>query len=77
MSMAQMTVAMRYNFIPFIMVADDALPFPYLAIPDTLTGVTQWERPGEDAFVIPLGLIQVGACDSTLVAIVVAAEVGP
>lgn len=26
---------------------------------DTLTGVTQWERPGPDAFVIPLGLIQV------------------
>lgn len=27
--------------------------------PDTLTGKTQWTRPGGDAFVIPLGLIQV------------------
>ncbi len=26
---------------------------------DTLTGKTQWTRPGGDAFVIPLGLIQV------------------
>lgn len=26
---------------------------------DTLTGVTQWNRPDGDAFVIPLGLIQV------------------
>lgn len=25
---------------------------------DTLTGVTQWTRPGGNAFVIPLGLIQ-------------------
>lgn len=26
---------------------------------DTLTGKTQWTRPGGEAFVIPLGLIQV------------------
>jgi hypothetical protein len=26
---------------------------------DTLTGKTQWTRPGDGAFVIPLGLIQV------------------
>jgi hypothetical protein len=34
---------------------------------DTLSGVTQWDRPGGDAFVIPLGLIQVSS--ATILAI--------
>ena len=31
----------------------------FIEFVDTLTGKTQWTRPGGDAFVIPLGLIQV------------------
>ena len=33
---------------------------PAQLITDTMTGKTQWTRPSDGAFVIPLGLIQVG-----------------
>lgn len=44
---------------------------------DTLTSTTQWQRPEGDAFVIPLGLIQVRRSSGRLIKLTFTAQRTP